>query len=32
VHALTHPMSSKSENYLRSGYRRSATGRWKRAR
>ena len=30
VRALTHPRSSQSEHYLRSGYRRSATGRWKR--
>ena len=30
IRALTHPRSSKSEHYLRSGYRRSAPGRWKR--
>lgn len=32
VRALTHPRSSTSEHYLRSGYRRSATGRWTRDR
>jgi hypothetical protein len=30
--ALTHPFSSASEHYLRSGYHRSSTGRWKRVR
>jgi hypothetical protein len=30
IRALTHPRSSTSEHYLRSGYRRSPTGRWKR--
>lgn len=28
--ALTHPLSSTSEHRVRSGYRRSATGQWKR--
>jgi hypothetical protein len=28
--ALTHPRASKSEHNLRSGYRRTATGRWER--
>jgi hypothetical protein len=31
VRALTHPLSSSSEHYQRSGYRRSATGHWRRA-
>lgn len=30
IRALTHPRSSTSEHYLRSGYRRSTTGRWTR--
>jgi hypothetical protein len=30
VSALTHPLSSTSEHYLRSGYRRTAAGQWKR--
>jgi hypothetical protein len=30
IRALTHPRSSKTEQYLRSGYRRSTTGRWTR--
>jgi Uncharacterised nucleotidyltransferase len=30
IRALTHPRSSTSEHYQRSGYRRSPTGRWKR--
>jgi hypothetical protein len=32
VRAITHPRSSTTEHYLRSGYRRSATGRWTRDR
>ena len=32
IRALTHPRSSTSEHYVRSGYRRSATGRWTRDR
>ena len=31
VRAIAHARSSKSEHYRRSGYRRSATGRWRRA-
>lgn len=31
MRALTHPFSSRSDQYARSGYRRSATGQWKRA-
>jgi hypothetical protein len=31
LRALMHPRSSASEQYARSGYRRSATGKWKRA-
>lgn len=30
IRALRHPLSSKSEHYVRLGYRRSATGGWKR--
>lgn len=32
VRALAHPRSSASEQYSRSGYRRTATGQWKRPR
>jgi hypothetical protein len=32
IRALTHPRSSTTEHYVRSGYRRSATGRWTRDR
>jgi hypothetical protein len=32
IRAVTHPTSSTTEHYLRSGYRRSATGRWTRDR
>ena len=30
IRALTHPRSPESEHFLRSGYRRSAAGQWKR--
>ena len=30
IRELTHPRSSKTEQYLRSGFRRSVTGRWTR--
>lgn len=30
--ALTHPRRSRTEHYVRSGYQRTATGRWKRVR
>lgn len=30
IRAVTHPFSSTSEHYERSGYRRTATGQWKR--
>lgn len=31
VRAIAHARSSRSEHYMRSGYRRSVTGRWRRA-
>src|SRR4029077_19179442 len=30
IRAVTHPRSSTTEHYVRSGYHRSATGRWTR--
>jgi hypothetical protein len=31
VRAVTHPRRSRTEHYVRSGFYRTATGRWKRA-
>jgi hypothetical protein len=30
--AITHPRRTRTEHYVRSGYRRTATGQWRRAR